>query len=480
MKEWGFTTPILCDESGGVIAGHGRILAAQKLGLKEVPVMVAKGWTDAQKKAYVIADNKLALNAGWDDAFLKVELEELQELGFDLNWTGFDVDELASLLVDGEPDASGGGLTDEDAAPEPPAIPTSKLGDIWMLGKHRVMCGDSTSKEAVGLLMAGKKSALIHADPPYGMGKEGDGVYNDNLYGDKLNSFQMDWFRAFRAYAEDNASVYIWGNSEPLWSLWFKGGLCSSERMTLRNEIVWIKGSCQGQSSPDFRSYAPSGERCLFFMLGEQGFNNNADNFWDGYEPIRSYLETERNNVGWNDTKVSSFFGFHPRMASHWFGKSQWSFMTCEQYEVLQNKAGGLAFKQDYDKLRRDFYYTRAYFNNTHESMTDAWEYARVNGNERHGHATPKPVEMMKRVMRSSLPADGLCVEPFGGSGSTLMGAETTGRICYTMELQPVYIDVIVKRWQDFTGKKATLEGNGKTFNEIKAERAQVVEAPHD
>jgi DNA modification methylase len=185
--------------------------------------------------------------------------------------------------------------------------------------------------------------------------------------------------------------------------------------------------------------------------------------------------------TGWNNKVVADFFGFHPRMADHWFSKSQWSFPKKEQYELLQKESKGTAFKRDYDDLKRDyddlkrdyddlkreFYATRAYFDNAHDNMTDVWEFARVQGEERNGHATPKPVEMMERVIKSSLPKGGLCVEPFNGSGSTLMGAEKTGRDCYAMELTPAYVDVTVKRWQDFTGKQATLEATGETFEEL-------------
>ena len=151
MKEWGWTTPILIDESGQIIAGHGRILAARKLGYDQAPVMVAEGWSDAKKRAYVIADNKLALNAGWDDELLALELSELGELGFDMELTGFTLEEIDALT----PEEIAPGLTDEDAVPEVQAEPVSKLGDVWVLGKHRVMCGDSTSIDSVEALLGG-------------------------------------------------------------------------------------------------------------------------------------------------------------------------------------------------------------------------------------------------------------------------------------------------------------------------------------
>jgi len=458
IKEFGFNNPILISDDYSIIAGHGRLAAARKLGLAEVPVIRLSHLSDTQRKAYVLADNRLALNAGWDNDLLKLELIELKAEDVDLEMLGFSVEELDGLLNALEPTE---GLTDEDAVPEPPPEPITKPGDIWILGKHRLMCGDSTSVDAVERLMAGAKAQLLHADPPYGMGKEGEGVANDNIYGDKLDAFQMEWWATFRTFLENNASVYIWGNAPDLWRLWYCGGLSNSERMTIRNEIVWDKkaagaGGISHMGADGFRQFPNATERCLFFMIGEQVFNNNADNYWEGWEPIRSYLENEMKRCGWTTKDLNNITG--TQMAGHWVTKSQWAMITADHYAKIQKAARDHdAFKRDHDALKRDFYATRACFDNTHDNMTDVWEFPRVTGEERHGHATPKPVAMMERVMKSSLPKGGICVEPFGGSGSTLMGAEKTGRICYTMELQAKYVDVIVKRWEEFTGKKAEL-----------------------
>jgi len=311
--------------------------------------------------------------------------------------------------------------------------------------------------------MDGAKAALVHADPPYGMGKEKDGVQNDNLYAEKLDAFQMEWWKAARPNIEDNASAYIWGNAPDLWRLWYVGGLNDSERLTFRTEITWQQeGASWGKSGmSDLRMYAQNGERCLFFMLGEQGFNNNADNYWDGWEPIRAYLDGEREKMGWNAKAIKEITGVG--MFGHWFTESQWTMIPQEHYEALQKAANGKAFLRPYDSktdgLKQEFYATRAYFDNTHDNMTDVWDFDRVKGDERHGHATPKPVAMMERVMKSSLPKGGICYEPFAGSGSTLMGAERTGRKCYTMELTPEYCDTVVARWEAHTGKKAKRHG---------------------
>jgi len=471
IREFGFTNPVLIDDENNLIAGHGRVLAARKLGMGEVPAVIVTGLDDRRRRALIIADNKLALNAGWDEEALRVELQDLAADYGEL--MGFAQDELEALLIEA---TLVEGLTDEDEVPEVPDEPITKLGDVWLLGRHRLMCGDSTSIDAVDKLMDGQKAALLHADPPYGMGKEGDGVANDNLYRDKLDAFQMEWWATFRTFLEDNASVYIWGNAPDLWRLWYSGGLAKSERLTIRNQIVWDKKHGQGMKSEDHRMYPTATEHCLFFMVGEQGFNNNADNYWEGWDLIVNYLKEEKTKIGWDIAKFKRLAGHSETSGCHWFEKSQWSFPTKEVYKTWQDEAKGKAFKREYDDLKREyddlkreFYETRAYFDNTHENMTDVWDFKRVKGEERHGHATPKPVEMMERLMKSSLSKSGLCVEPFGGSGSTLIGAEKTGRICYTMELQPKYCDVIVKRWQDFTGKKAKLESNGKTYSEIAA-----------
>jgi DNA modification methylase len=463
IREFGFNNPVLIDKDNGIIAGHGRVMAAQSLALDTVPCIRLGHLTDTQRRAYILADNRLAeIGGGWDEEMLKLELADLAALDVDVTEIGFGAEDLADLDMADEPETS-------DADAEPQIDKADELrakwgvepGQLWELGDHRLLCGDSTIPEHVAKLMGGEKAQLIHADPPYGMGKEKDGVQNDNLYREELDAFQMAWWRAFRPHAEDNASAYIWGNAEDLWRLWYCGGLKNSERLTMRNEIVWDKGHGQGIGSSDHRMFPTVSERCLFFMLGEQGFNNNADNYWEGFEPIRLYLQTERDKAGMTNKTVADLFGFHPRMADHWFSKSQWSFPQKEQYEAIKKTAKGDAFKREYDDLKREyddlkreFYATRAHFDNTHDNMTDAWRFQRVTGEERHGHATPKPVEMMKRVMLSSLPKSGICVEPFGGSGSTLMGAENTGRKCRAIEISPAYVAVAIQRWADATGKE--------------------------
>lgn len=468
IAEFGFTNPILVDSSDGIIAGHGRLSAAHALGMSTVPVVVLDHLSERQRRAYILADNQLALNAGWDTELLRMELTDLQDQDFDLSVIGFSDEELADLLPDVEELAPED--ADADAVPELPVEPVSKPGDVWLLGKHRVMCGDSTAITDVEKLTAGTKAALLHADPPYGMGKASDGVANDNLYNDDLDNFQMEWWATFRPFLLDNASAYIWGNAPELWRLWYKAGLGSSELLELRNQIVWDKkaaggGGCSLMGKEGITCYPLATEHCLFFQLGNQWIGSvNAENYWEGWEPLRSYLESEMKSIGWKVADLNK--ATDTFMGGHWVTRSQWAFPTAEQYAKIQAAAAGRAFKREYDQLKRE---TRSYFDNAHDVMRDVWEFSRVTGEERHGHATPKPVAMMERVMKSSLPSGGLCLEPFGGSGSTLIGAEAAGRVCYAMELKPEYVDVIVKRWQQFTGKTATLEATGKPFSEVEA-----------
>ena len=208
-------------------------------------------------------------------------------------------------------------------------------------------------------------------------------------------------------------------------------------------------------------------------MLGEQGFNNNADNYWDGFESVRSYLETQMEKCGGRKNWKAALGN---AMGSHYFTKSQWCFPTKEAYEKLQAFAKGDAFKQDYDAFKQDydalkqdydalkqeFYSTRAYFDNAHDNMNEVWQFNKVSGEERHGHATPKPVDMIARAIKSSAPIGGLVLEPFGGSGSTLIAAHQTNRVAYLMELDPHYVDVICARFQKATGIKPIAEATGR------------------
>ena len=490
ITAFGWTNPILVDEAGGVIAGHGRLEAAKSLAMATVPVISLAGLSETERRALVLADNKLALNAGWDFGLLSEELAALDVGELDVALIGFSDAELEQIATWSPPAVATAlrqGLTAPDVIPLPPAVVTSARGDIWELGAHRVMCGDSTVAAEVDLLVDGDGAPLLHADPPYGMGKEVDGVLNDNLYRANLDAFQMRWWRAWRPHLADNASVYIWGTADNLWRLWYSGSLVDSERMTFRNEVVWDKVFGIGMSSDTHRQYATATERLLFFMLGEQGFGNiNVADYWEGFEPIRAYLEAEVKRIGYGTKDIARICGVG--MYGHWFTKSQWVMIPAKHYRALQQAADGEAFTRPYHELRelydggladashlgakREFYALRAHFNNTHDNMTDVWRFPRVLGEERYGHATPKPVDLCVRAVRSSAPAESVVLEPFGGTGSTLIACEQTGNPNRTMGLEPAFVDVTVLRWQAFTGEAATLAGDGRTFAELAAERA--------
>jgi DNA modification methylase len=428
--------PVVVNPDMVVLGGNMRLKALREAGVEEAPVYIAS-WDEVKQRQFIIKDNVGFGEWDWDALANEWNEEELQDWGLEI--PGFE--EMQEVLE-----------AEEDDFDVPDEIKTDiVLGDLFEIGEHRLLCGDSTDGGNVEKLMNKEQAVLLHADPPYGMGKEKDGVLNDNLYKDKLDRFQMEWWTAFRPYLTNNASAYIWGNAPDLWRLWYKGGLEDSERMTMRNEIAWDKKEdnptmlVSGVPLKSRRMYHPT-ERCLFFMLGEQGFNNNADNYWEGFDYIRLYLEAERNKMGWNNKIIADFFGFHPRMADHWFSQSQWSMPKRDQYERMQSEAKGQAFTKSYNELKEELDKTRAYFDNTHDNMTEVWQFERVTGDERHGHATPKPIEMMNRIIKSSSPDNALMIEPFLGSGSTMVAAHQLGRKCYGMELDPKYCQVIVDR----------------------------------
>lgn len=367
MKEWGWTNPVLIDEEGGIIAGHGRILAANKLGIKEVPCMTAVGWTEAQKKAYILADNQLALNAGWDTDLLKVELGELDDLDFDLDLIGFDEDVLANLLND--PDE---GLTDPDDVPEAPVNPVTVEGDVWVLGDHRIICGDSTSADVVDKVLGSVKPHLMVTDPPYGVEYDPTRTSgNKAKSGRVLNDDRADWREAWSLFPGDVA--YVWHAPGPLQVSVHESLLAAG--LETRQHIIWHKDR---------------------FTLGRSHYQYQHEPCW-----------------------------YAVRNKGHWCGA-------------------------------RD--------------QTSVWS-IKSREDKGHGHGTQKPVECMKRPIENNSSPGQAVYEPFSGSGTTIIAGEMTGRHIYAIELNPAYVDVAIKRWQDFTGKDATLEETGQTFSEVDEDR---------
>ena len=465
INEFGFTNPILIDEKNNIIAGHGRLLASKKLGMEEVPCIVLKGLTEAQKKAYIIADNKMALNAGWDEELLKIELENLKELDFDLELTGFNIDELDDILDTNKEETE---IIEDDYEVEVPEEPKAKLGDIYQLGNHRLMCGDSTSVDHVEKLMNGVKADMVFTDPPYGMKKENDGVANDNLNYDNLLEFNKKWIPITFNNLKDNGSWYCWGIDEPLMDIYSNilKPMAKQNKITFRNLITWDKGNGQGQLASEFRMYPIADEKCLFVQVGIQCLTLNADQYWEEYEPIRKYLYDERIKCGWDIPTMKTIAGHSDKSRDHWTSKSQWNLPTKDVYIKFQNWAKEHnieAFTEEYEKLREEYEKLRAYFDNTHDNMNNVWHFNKTSGEEREtagGHATPKPIALCTRAIKSSSRENENVLDVFGGSGSTLIACEQLNRNCYVMELEPKWVDVIIERWENFTGEKAVkIEG---------------------
>ena len=350
IKEFGWTNPILVDGTNGIIAGHGRLLAARKLGHKEVPTIELADLTEIQKKAYIIADNRLALNAGWDNEMLTIELNDLLADGFALEMLGFDPKELAALL---EPEVVEG-LTDEDAVPEVPEEPTTKLGDVYQLGNHRLMCGDSTSIDAVEKLVNNAKIDLCYTDPPYGINEKGD--------------------RSKR------------------------GGLA------------------QGNKLQDFK-------------------DDTIDYAVEAYQIVEGVLQISR-QVWWG----ANYYCHALPQSNNWF---VWDKRVEEKQKDTQSDCELAWVKSKWSSVR---------------IFRHLWK-GLIKGSE-HGqkrvHPTQKPVALAEWSLDYFKEVKSV-LDLFGGSGSTLIACEKTNRTCYIMEFEPHYCDVIVKRWEDFTGKKAVL-----------------------
>lgn len=455
-----------------VLAGNHTMQALAAEGHTEARCEVIR-CDDHTARRVNLVDNRAAELGGWDDEALA---ELLTAMDGDLDGTGYTDTDLDALLSLHDEPAS---LTDPDAIPEAPADPISAAGDLWLLGPHRLLCGDSTNPAHVRTVTDGATVTLIHADPPYGMGKEADGVLNDNLYGPKLDQFQMAWWNAWLPTLADNGSAYIWGNAPDLWRLWWVGGLATND-LLVRNEIVWDKGSAIGMRSPLEHSYPTATERCLFLMRGQQFLGNqNKDDYWEGYEPLRAWLCAERDKAGWANKDINALTG--TQMAGHWFTQSQFRPIPADHYRTLQQAAAGRAFTKDYDELFQELFpdvlsggnthrrdlgaklrEQRTYFDNAHDVMTDVWPFPRVVGDDRHGHATPKPVAMVERAIKSSTQPGDTVAAPFGGTGPEFIAAHRLGRRCVGVELEPRHVDVICRRFQDITGEKPVRAATGE------------------
>jgi DNA modification methylase len=437
------TRPLVIDENNVVIGGNMRLRVLRELGYTDVPVKQVTGWTEEQKKEFTIKDNLSYGQWDWEMLANEWDVEQLADWGLEIE--GWEEEELEAK---------------EDNFEVPDEIQTDiQLGDIIEIGEHRLMCGDSTDIAQVEKLMNGEKADLAHNDPPYGMKKEKDGVINDNLNFDDLLQFNKDWITLQFAYLKDNGSWYCWGIDEPLMDIYSEilKPYIAQQKATFRNLITWDKGNGQGQNSENTRSYAIADEKCLFVMCGVQGFNNNADNYFEGWEPIRDYLLEQRLKAGWDIPTMKRIAGHSDLSRDHWTCKSQWNMPTKEVYLTFQKwciennidafKKEYEELKKEYEELKKEYYSTRAYFNNIHDNFNNVWKFERHlrQGNEG-GHATPKPIPLCERVIKSSCPDKGLVIDFFLGSGSTMVACHQLNRKCYGMELDPKYCQVIVDR----------------------------------
>ncbi len=407
IREWGWTSPVLIDEAGMIIAGHGRIMAAQSLGIEEVPVMVARGWTDEQKRAYVLADNQIAINAGWDADLLAGELIALGDVGFNLDLLGFEsIAELTAMKTAGE--------TDPDDVPEAPANPVTRLGDIWTLGNHRIICGDSTDAATVAALMDGKQAAICFTSPPYAQQRD----YTKQI--DDWDALMNGVFGAALMASDapilvNLGLVHSAGKVDLYWSRWLD--FMTSIGFPLFAWYVWDKGF--GLPGDWNGRLAPAHE-FIFHFAGE---TRTKPSKW---------VEKKPENIG----KIKHGTGLRGKD-----GKTR---------GVSSPDAGKQKTKIADSVIRVSPHMSRA-GDLTHPAMF--------------------PVALCEEIYHSFARAGSIVYEPFCGSGTSLIACEKFGALCYAIELSPAYVDIAVKRWEAFTGEQATLTGDDRTFAEIEALR---------
>jgi DNA modification methylase len=442
--------PIVVNADMIVLGGNMRLKACKEAGLKEVPIIIADNLTEEQQREFLIKDNVSGGEWDWQMLANDWDTEQLNDWGLDI--PNFEPDQVLEAVED-EFEVPDGGIETDIV-----------LGDLFEIGEHRLLCGDSTDSDAVARLMDGEKADVAHNDPPYGMKKENVGVLNDNLNYSDLLDFNHEWIALQFMHLKENGSWYCWGIDEPLMDIYsdILKPYISENKATFRNLITWDKGNGQGQNSNLKTSFAMADEKCLFAMMGVQVSNDNSDGFFESWKPIRDYLINEKNKLGWSTDKIIEITG--KSSASHYFSKSQWQFPTKEHYNTIKEKAKGEAFNKDYNLLKKEFDSTRAYFNNTHDNMNNVWHFSRHNkdGSEG-GHATPKPIPLCERAIKSSCPDGGLVLDFFLGSGSTMVASHQLKRKCYGIELDPKYCQVIVDRMLKLD-PSLTIKRNGETM----------------
>ena len=457
IKEFGFKNPIILSKDNVIVAGHTRLKAALELGYTELPCIYAEDLTEEQIKAFRLADNKVAEMAVWD--FGKLE-EELADIDIDMSEFGFDVSESEELNE-----------VKEDEPPEPPEKPRTRIGDLWKLGNHRLICGDSTDVAVIDRLMDGVKADMVFTDPPYGMKTESEGVLNDNLNYDDLLDFNRQWIPLTFGALKDTGCWYCWGIDEPLMDIYSNilKPMKKANQIVIRNYITWAKHAAFGIGSDLQLSYPKETEKCWFVMKGMDWNNNNAEFFNTKFERVLEYMQREAEKAGIQPKDIQKVCGV--QMYSHWFTKSQFCILSREHYLELQKAYNG-CFSKPYDDLRKmlgdsnnptadlkPYFDAKAIDSVGDIGLTDVWRFSITSNKEREGlgHATPKPIALCSRAINASSREGEVVLDVFGGSGSTLIACEQLNRKCYMAELDPTYCDVIIERWENFTGEKAEL-----------------------
>jgi len=435
--------PIVVNKDIIVLGGNMRLKAMKEAGWKEAPIQIVD-WNEQKQKEFIVKDNVGYGEWDWDDLANNWDAQEITDWGLDI--PNFDVNNLEAE-------------EDEFSVPDGGIETDIVLGDLFEIGEHRLLCGDSTDSDQVAKLMNGQKADMAHNDPPYGMKKEKEGVLNDNLNYSDLLDFNSEWIDTQFMYLKDNGSWYCWGIDEPLMDIYSEilKPYIAEQKATFRNLITWDKGHGQGQNSENTRSYAIADEKCLFVMMGVQGFNNNADNYFNGWDSIVNYLDEEKNKAKFTIKDCKKLAGHSEKSGCHWFDKSQWMMPTKETYDSWRNnciennidafKKEYEELKKEYEELKKEYYSTRAFFNNIHDNFNNVWKFDRhLRQGDEGGHATPKPIPLCERAIKSSCPDDGLVLDVFLGSGSTMIASHQLKRKCYGMELDPKYCQVIVDR----------------------------------
>ena len=405
IAEFGFVNPILIGADGGVIAGHGRLMAARKLGLDDVPVIRLGHLSETQRRALIIADNKIAENAGWDEELLRLELADLKAEDFDLDLTGFDLSEVDRLLESEDGEQQAGGFAGEDTIPEPPVEPVSRPGDLWLLGDHRLLCGDSTNADDVKRLMNGERAILFATDPPYLVDYDGTNHPQNSARKAKVakgdtggTDGNKDWSATYGVTWDDSSQ------GPDLYRGFIKAAIAEA----LEPNAAW------------YCWHASRRQAMLEEVWTEMGAFQHQQIIWNKEKGVLT-----RSRYLWK----------HEPCLMGWIKGN------------MPPKADGAEF------------------------LPSVWDIHGLSGEERPDHPTPKPLDCFAIPMRQHVEPGGLCYEPFSGSGSQIMAGQAVGRRVFAMEISPTYVDVAVERWQKATGKPAVLDGDARSFDEIKKER---------